>query len=99
MSAAAEDPGSPGPGPDPGVAPALAEGRARRDWLLLLPATPALALLASVWLPFVNAERLWFGMPSLYVWICAWVLALTPALAAVEWGLWRPRERAGGERR
>ncbi|MBL1118340.1 hypothetical protein JK364_39130 [Streptomyces sp. 110] len=41
----------------------------------------------------------WFGMPSLYVWICAWVLALTPALAAVEWGLWRPRERAGGERR
>ncbi|WP_413808593.1 hypothetical protein [Streptomyces sp. OE57] len=98
MSAAAEDPGGPGPGPDPGVAPAPTR-RTWRDSLLLLPAIPALALLASVWLPFVNAERLWFGMPSLYVWICAWVLALTPALAAVEWGLWRPRERAGGERR
>ncbi|MFE2179173.1 hypothetical protein [Streptomyces sp. NPDC059455] len=97
MSAAAEDPGRPGPGPAPGTA--SAGSRTWRDWLLLLPAIPALALLASVWLPFVNAERLWFGMPSLYVWICGWVLALTPALAAVEWGLWRPRERAGGERR
>ncbi|MEU0837919.1 hypothetical protein ABZ370_00370 [Streptomyces sp. NPDC005962] len=70
----------------------------RRNLLVLLPVVPALALLASVWLPFVNAERLWFGMPSLYVWVGGWVLVLTPALAAVEWGLFRHRERvAAGE--
>ncbi|WP_063730443.1 hypothetical protein [Streptomyces sp. RTd22] len=65
----------------------------RRKLLVLLPVVPALALLASVWLPFVNAERLWFGMPSLYVWVGGWVLMLTPALAAVEWGLFRHGER------
>ncbi|MGR3936503.1 hypothetical protein [Streptomyces sp. BRA346] len=65
----------------------------RRKLLVLLPVVPALALLASVWLPFVNAERLWFGMPSLYVWVGGWVLTLTPALAAVEWGLFRHDER------
>jgi len=64
----------------------------RRKLLVLLPVVPALALLASVWLPFVNAERLWFGMPSLYVWVGGWVLMLTPALAAVEWGLFRHGE-------
>ncbi|WP_405904528.1 hypothetical protein OG696_40540 [Streptomyces sp. NBC_00656] len=43
-----------------------------------------MALLAAVWLPFVNGPRLWLGLPSLLVWSVAWVLVLTPALAYVE---------------
>ncbi|MEU9763915.1 hypothetical protein AB0D98_30265 [Streptomyces sp. NPDC047987] len=51
---------------------------------LILLAVPVVALLAAVWLPFVNGPELWLGLPSLLVWSVGWVLALTPALAYVE---------------
>ncbi|GAA3760936.1 hypothetical protein GCM10022205_56000 [Spinactinospora alkalitolerans] len=46
-------------------------------------AVPVAALLSSVWLPFVNTDRLWFGLPALFVWTSVWVLAITPFLALV----------------
>ncbi len=57
--------------------------------LLAVPLVPAVALLLSPYLPFVNAEQLWFGVPSLFVWTSVWVLLVTPALLTVE--LLRPR--------
>ncbi|MCQ4082381.1 hypothetical protein NGB36_17685 [Streptomyces sp. RB6PN25] len=65
-----------------------------RTILLLLPLVPAVALLATPWLPFVNSARLWAGLPSMFVWTSAWVLAIVPALAAVEWGRQRHRDTA-----
>ena len=66
---------------------------------LILVAIPVVALLATVWLPFVNTATLWFGLPSLLVWSGFWVLAITPALALLEFsGRQRDadeRERAG----
>ena len=55
-----------------------------RRSLRLLPLVPAVALLASVYLPFVNQAELWFGLPSLAVWCAVWVLAMTPVLLIVE---------------
>jgi predicted MFS family arabinose efflux permease len=43
-----------------------------------------LALLATAWLPFVDGPHLWFGLPSVLVWSAGWVLAITPALAWLE---------------
>ncbi|HEY6934934.1 MAG TPA: hypothetical protein VI452_16145 [Marmoricola sp.] len=47
-------------------------------------AVPVIALFATVWLPFVNTATLWFGLPSVMVWTILWVLAITPALALIE---------------
>lgn len=66
----------------------------KRRVVLLVPLIPAIALLTSVWLPFVNTARLWFGVPSVFVWISAWVLLIPAALAVVEWG---PREEQDGD--
>jgi predicted MFS family arabinose efflux permease len=44
----------------------------------------ALALVSTVFLPFVNTSTLWLGLPSVAVWSIAWVLAIVPALAALE---------------
>lgn len=55
-----------------------------RNSLRLLPLVPAIALLSSVYLPFVNQADLWFGLPSLAVWCALWVLAMTPVLLLVE---------------
>ena len=54
----------------------------RRNLIIL--AIPVIALAATVWLPFVNSATLWFGLPSVMVWTVLWVLAITPALAALE---------------
>ena len=50
----------------------------------LVLAVPVIALVATVWLPFVNTATLWLGLPSVMVWTGAWVLAITPALALLE---------------
>ena len=55
-----------------------------RRSLRLLPLVPAVALLSSVYLPFVNQTGLWFGLPSLAVWCAFWVLVMTPVLLLVE---------------
>jgi Protein of unknown function (DUF3311) len=47
-------------------------------------AVPVIALVATVWLPFVNTATLWLGLPSVMVWTAGWVLAITPALALLE---------------
>lgn len=46
----------------------------------LAMAIPPLAILLSGWLPFVNQTRLWFGLPSLIVWIGIWCLVTAPIL-------------------
>ena len=43
-----------------------------------------LALAATVWLPVVNRISLWGSLPSVMVWTAVWVLAITAALAVVE---------------
>lgn len=58
--------------------------RRRFNPIVLLPLVPVVALLASVYLPFVNQDSLWFGVPSLFVWTSVWVLLITPALWLVE---------------
>jgi hypothetical protein len=60
-----------------------------RRYLIVL-AIPVIALVATVWLPFVNRATLWFGLPSVMVWSAFWVLTITPALALIEFG---PRQR------
>jgi hypothetical protein len=42
------------------------------------------ALVATVWLPFVNTSSLWFGLPSVMVWTASWVVAITLSLAFIE---------------
>ncbi|PXX71757.1 hypothetical protein DFR70_1011191 [Nocardia tenerifensis] len=56
-----------------------------RDAVVLLPLIPAVALVATPWLPFVNTTELWFGLPAMMVWTTLWALAIVPSLAAVEW--------------
>ncbi len=60
-----------------------------RRYLIIL-AIPVVALVATVWLPFVNRATLWFGLPSVMVWSVFWVLLITPALALIEF---RPAQR------
>ena len=42
------------------------------------------ALMSTVFLPFVNTSTLWLGLPSVAVWSIGWVLAIVPVLAALE---------------
>jgi Na+/proline symporter len=42
------------------------------------------ALVATVWLPFVNTPTLWFGLPAVMVWTAVWVVGVTLSLALVE---------------
>jgi membrane protein YdbS with pleckstrin-like domain len=44
------------------------------------------ALVATVWLPFVNTSSLWLGLPSIMVWTAAWVVGITLTLALIEFG-------------
>ncbi|WP_211190319.1 hypothetical protein [Actinomycetospora sp. TBRC 11914] len=44
----------------------------------------AVGLLASPLLGFVNRPALWFGLPSIMVWMGVLVLLITPVLAIVE---------------
>lgn len=51
---------------------------------LILLGVVVVALVATVWLPFVNTASLWLGLPSIMVWTAAWVLGLTLVLALIE---------------
>ena len=51
---------------------------------------PVVALLVTVFLPFVNRPTLWLGLPSVMVWTAGWVLVLSAALAWVEFGSRHP---------
>ena len=50
----------------------------------LIPAVPALALALMPFLPFVNTDGLWFGLPRMLVWGAAWCVMCTPALLLTE---------------
>lgn len=67
----------------------------RRSPVVLLPVIPVAALLSAVWLPFVNTEDLWFGVPRLFVWCSFWVFMITPVLLVVERDRRAREERAG----
>ncbi|MEU8132689.1 hypothetical protein [Streptodolium elevatio] len=69
----------------------------RRSPVVLLPVIPVVALLSAVWLPFVNTEDLWFGVPRLFVWCSFWVFMITPVLLVVERDR-RAREEGGDGR-
>src|SRR5262249_2083635 len=57
----------------------------RRLWPYLIPLLVIIvALLGTVFFPFVNPPPLWFGLPSVGVWSALWVLAIAPALVLVE---------------
>jgi protein-S-isoprenylcysteine O-methyltransferase Ste14 len=53
---------------------------------LIMLAVVVVALVATVWLPFVNASSLWLGLPSIMVWTAAWVVGITLVLALIEFG-------------
>jgi hypothetical protein len=57
---------------------------------LFIVAIPVIALVATVWLPFVNTSTLWFGLPSVMVWTALWVVAITPTLCLLEFS---PQQR------
>ncbi|KPI03182.1 hypothetical protein OK074_0483 [Actinobacteria bacterium OK074] len=59
----------------------------------LIPAVPALALALMPFLPFVNTDGLWFGLPRMLVWGAAWCVMCTPALLLTE----RLMSRESGE--
>jgi len=50
----------------------------------LIPAVPAIALALMPFLPFVNTDGLWFGLPRMLVWGAAWCVLCTPALLLTE---------------
>lgn len=50
----------------------------------LIPAVPALALALMPFLPFVNTDGLWFGLPRMLVWGAVWCVMCTPALLLTE---------------
>ncbi|MDL5157002.1 hypothetical protein [Actinomycetospora termitidis] len=54
-----------------------------------------LGLLAAPLLGFVNTPALWFGLPSIMVWMGVLVLLITPVLAALEFT--RDGRRSGAE--
>jgi hypothetical protein len=62
-------------------------GPGRSVWPYLIPLLIiVVALLGTVWFPFVNRSTLWFGLPSVGVWSVLWVLLIAPALMLVEYG-------------
>ena len=53
---------------------------------LIMLAVVVVALVATVWLPFVNTPSLWLGLPSVMVWTAVWVVGITLVLALIEFG-------------
>lgn len=66
----------------------------------LYPVIPALGLVLMPFLPFVNSDTLWLGLPSMLVWGGVWCALLTPAFLLAERSLRADpaeRERDGDE--
>lgn len=63
----------------------------RKVYTALL-ALPALALVLTPFLPFVNSATLWFGLPSVMTWSIIWVALITVVLALLEWGTEHPED-------
>ncbi|MGP3775381.1 hypothetical protein ACTWJ8_31630 [Streptomyces sp. SDT5-1] len=59
----------------------------------LIPVIPALALLLMPFLPFVNTNGLWFGLPRMMTWGIVWCLACCPALLITERLMHRDEEQ------
>lgn len=55
-----------------------------------LLALPAIALILTPFLPFVNKATLWLGLPSVMTWSIIWVILITVILALLEWGTPHP---------
>jgi len=49
-----------------------------------LPLIPALALVLMPFLPFIDTDALWRGLPRMMVWGGSWCVVLTVALLATE---------------
>jgi hypothetical protein len=64
---------------------------------LTLLGVVVVALVATVWLPFVNTSSLWLGLPSIMIWTAAWVLGITVALALIEFTRKDEDENTGAE--
>lgn len=58
-----------------------------------LLALPVIALLTTVFLPFVNTPTIWFGLPSVMVWSVVWVFLITAGLALLEFGTRHPEDQ------
>jgi hypothetical protein len=58
-----------------------------------IPLVPALALVLMPFLPFVNTDGLWLGLPRMMVWGGAWCVLLTVAFLVTD------RMMSRGERR
>jgi hypothetical protein len=58
----------------------------------------AVGLLTAPLLGFVNRPQLWFGLPSIMVWMGVLVLLITPVLAVLEVGRSREERGAGEDR-
>jgi hypothetical protein len=57
------------------------------------PVIPSLALILMPFLPFLNTDSLWFGLPRMLVWGGVWCVLLVPALALSERMLPKENER------
>jgi hypothetical protein len=64
----------------------------------VIPVVPALALVVMPFLPFVNTDSLWLGLPRMMVWGGAWCVVLTLALLAAESLMARDTAEGEGER-
>jgi hypothetical protein len=53
---------------------------------LIMLTVVVVALVSTVWLPFVNTPTLWLGLPSVMVWTAIWVVGITLVLALIEFG-------------
>jgi hypothetical protein len=51
---------------------------------LAIASVPIFGFLSTPLLPFVNGPHLWFGLPSVLVWIALWVVGTVVALRLVE---------------
>lgn len=57
-----------------------------------LLALPAIALILTPFLPFVNKATLWFDLPSVMTWSIIWVALITVLLVLLEWGTPHPED-------